>query len=118
MLFSGSTSTKIAPRSLTYAQNLCCGAVRQGLQGIHRYQTHSEGKLLIHMTFLNCFFYRQSSESLDFKGLPAIGDNLSTKLSTEKVGSSKALVNQALSGIFACSFEEVSTIPHKFEVYR
>lgn len=109
-------STKSGIRELTYAQNLCCGAVTMCLQGANRYQSHSASKLLIYMALLNCFFYRQSSESLDLQGLQAAGGNLSTKLSTEKAGLCKALVNQALSALFACSFAEVPIISRKFEV--
>jgi hypothetical protein len=101
--------------TVTYAQNLCCGAVRKCLQVSNRYQSHSASKLLIHIDFLKCFFYGQSSESLDLQGLQRHGGNLSTKLSTEKVGFCKALVNQALSALTACVATEVSTISHKFE---
>ena len=108
--------TQTGSATVTYAQNLCCGAVRNRLQTFNRYQSHSAAKLLIYIGFLKCFFYGQSSESLDLQGLQPDGGNLSTKLSTEKVGFFKALVNQALSAIFACVAKEVPTIPHKFEV--
>jgi hypothetical protein len=116
MCFSARLSTKSGGGSVTYAQKSCCGAVSKHLQAANRYQSHSARKLLIYIDFLKCFFYGQSSESLDFKGLQPTRGNLSTKLSTEKVRFGKALVNQALSALFACSFEEVSTISHKFEV--
>jgi hypothetical protein len=110
------TSTNWGHGAVTYAQNLCCAAVSLRLQASRRYQSHSAAKLLIYMALSNCFFYRQSSESLDLQGLQRDRGNLSTKLSTEKVGFGKALVNQALSALFACSFEEVSTISHVFKV--
>jgi hypothetical protein len=109
-------STKQGASAVTYAQNMCCGAVRKRLQSVNRYQSNSAAKLLIHIDFSNCFFYGHSSESLDLQGLQPHAGNLSTKLSTEKVGFCKALLNQALSAFFACSFEEVPTISHKFEV--
>ena len=108
-------STKTALRGKTYAQNLCCGAIAKGQPIANRYQTHSVCKLLIYIDLLNCFFYRQSGERLDFKGLRATGGNLSTKLSTEKVSFCKALQNQALSALSACSFEEVPTFAYIFE---
>ena len=116
MYFSAWPSTQSGAGAVTYAQKYCCGAVRKHLQTLNRYQSHSAAKLLIYIGFLKCFFYGQSSESLDLQGLQRLGGNLSTKLSTEKVSFCKALVNQALSAFFACSFEEVSTISHQFEV--
>jgi hypothetical protein len=108
-------STKLGSGLMTYAQKYCCGAVRKHLQAYNRYQSHSASKSLIHIAFLNCFFYGQSSESLDLQGLQPHGGNLSTKLSTEKVGFGKALVNQALSALFACFSEDMTTISHTFE---
>jgi hypothetical protein len=108
-------STKTEPAVVTYAQNVCCGAVRMRLQAFARYQTSSAAKSLIHIAFLNCFFYRQSSQSLDLQGLPANVGNLSTKLSTEKVSFCKAHVNQALSAFFACIGQDMSTIAHTFQ---
>ncbi|MBC7648603.1 MAG: hypothetical protein H7197_05750 [Vitreoscilla sp.] len=109
-------STKSGAGAVTYAQILCCGAVRKCLQANCRYQSHSAAKSLIYIAFLNCFFNGQSSESLDLHGLQRLKGNLSTKLSTEKVGFRKGLVNQALSGLSACSFEEVTTISVTSEV--
>lgn len=116
VIFYTLPSTHVGQGVVTYAQNLWCGAVRKHLQAFYRYQSHSVAKLLIYIDFLKCFFYGQSSESLDLQGLPRHGANLSTKLSTEKVGFFKALVNQALSALFACVSKEVPTNPHKFEV--
>ena len=116
MRISARPITQMASDSVTYAQNLCCGAVRNSLQAFNRYQSHSAAKSLIYMGLLKCFFYGQSSESLDLQGLQPYVGNLSTKLSTEKVGCCKALVNQALSALSACVAKEVPTIPHKFEV--
>jgi hypothetical protein len=104
MRFSVWLSTKMRTDDLTYAQNVWCGAVRHLLQAFNRYKSHSTAKLLIYIDFLKCFFYWQSSGRLDLQGLPRSGGNLSTKLSTEKVGFFKALVNQALSALFACVF--------------
>jgi hypothetical protein len=117
MLFSIRLSTQTGSGVVTYAQNLCCGAVRKRLQGFHRYQSNSAAKLLIYIDLLKCHFYGQSSESLDLQGLQRYRGNLSTKLSTEKVGFCKALLNQALSALFACVAQEVSIISHKFEVF-
>ena len=116
MRISARPITQKGSASVTYAQNLCCGAVRNRLQTFNRYQSHSAAKLLIYIGFLKCFFYGQSSESLDLQGLQRYRGNLSTKLSTEKVGFFKALVNQVLRALFACVAEEVPTISHKFEV--
>jgi hypothetical protein len=116
MHFSGAPSTHMGKGVVTYAQNLCCSAVGKRLQCFSRYQSHSASKLLIYIDFLKCFFYGQSGESLDLQGLQRYGGNLSTKLSTEKVGFFKALVNQALSALFACVSKEVPTISHQFEL--
>jgi hypothetical protein len=116
MYFSAPLSTKLGAGDVTYAQKFFCGALSKRLQARSRYQSNSARKWLIYIEFLKCFFYGQSSESLDLQGLQRYGGNLSTKLSTEKVRFCKALVNQALSAFFACSFVEVSTISHKFEV--
>jgi hypothetical protein len=112
MLFSAALSTKRCLNYVTYAQNLCLAPATRAKQHASRYQRHSESKLLIYIAFLKCFFYGQSSQSLDFKGLQPNGAKLSTKLSTEKVSFRKALANQALSASFACFYEEVSTISH------
>ncbi|WP_143093295.1 hypothetical protein [Polaromonas sp. OV174] len=91
----------------TYAQNPCCTAALRGLQRAPRYQSHSDRKLLIYKASLNCFFSRQSRESLDLQGLEALTGKLSTKLSTENVKICKSLTNQGLSVISGCSTEEV-----------
>lgn len=114
MCFLGIASTKIGSRAVTYAQIFCCGAVRERLQADNRYQTDSEPKLLIHIAFLNCFFYGQSSKSLDLQGLQLYGGNLSTKLSTEKSNVCKAFLNQALSAFFRCIRQPVLRIPRTF----
>jgi len=97
----------------TYAQNLCGGEVTHPLQVFNRYESHSAAKLLIHIGFLKCFFYGQSSESLDLQGLPRSEANLSTKLSTEKVSFVKALLNQALSVLFASFLKKTPTMSQK-----
>jgi hypothetical protein len=96
----------------TYAQNLCCGAAINRMWGSARYQSHSAAKLLIYIDFLNCFFYGQSSQSLDLKGLQRRGGNLSTKLSTENLENFKAPLNQVLSAVFACFSEDSLTIKY------
>jgi hypothetical protein len=116
MCFSARTSTKTGVSALTYAQKFCCGSPLKHLPSSNRYQSNSVCKSLIYIVFLNCFFYGQSSESLDFKGLPLTGGNLSTKLSTEKVDFGKALVNQALSVLSACSLKEVPIISRRIKV--
>jgi hypothetical protein len=99
--------------ALTYAQNLCGGAVRHLLHVFNRYKSNSVAKLLIYIDFSKCFFYWQSSKSLDLQGLPSSQGNLSTKLSTEKVGFCKALLNQALSSLFASLLKKTPTMSHK-----
>ena len=116
MHFSAWPSTKILPDVPTYAQNSCCGAVTDWLQALTRYESHSAAKLLIYIDFSKCFFYWQSSESLDLQGPPGSGGNLSTKLSTEKVGFVKALLNQALSALFASFLKKTPTVLHPQEV--
>lgn len=108
--FVVSASTKNSLGGETYAQNLCGGTSAYTGLRVHRYQSHSERNPLIYIGLLNCFFYRQFGESLEFKGLRAAEGNLSTKLSTEKVSFCKAHANQALSARFACSYREVPTI--------
>ncbi|MGB4116468.1 MAG: hypothetical protein WBK51_07985 [Polaromonas sp.] len=112
MFFSGCASTKSGAGSVTYAQKYCCGAVSQRLHAGNRYQSHSASKLLIYIAFLNCFFYGQSSESVDLQGLQPHGGNLSTKLSTEMLNICKASLNQALSAFFACIGQAMPTISH------
>lgn len=107
-------STKSRAGAVTYAQNLCCGAVGKRLQRVSRYQSNSACKSLIHIGFLNCFFYGQSSESVDLQGLQPHGGNLSTKLSTENLNICKASLNQALSAFFACVGEDMPTVSHPF----
>lgn len=113
MHFSVWPSTQMRAGALTYAQNSCCGAVRHRLHVFHRYKSNSTAKLLIYIDFLKCFFCGQSSESLDLQGLPRSGANLSTKLSTEKVGYFKALLNQVLSAFFASILKKTPTMSHK-----
>ena len=115
MCFSATASTKISLRAVTYAQNFCCDVVGKRLTVRNRYQTHSEAKLLIHKDLLNCFFYRQSSESLDLQGLQPCVVNLSTKLSTENLNICKVPLNQSLSVLFACVGQTMSTISHTFQ---
>jgi hypothetical protein len=103
MWFLVSLSIKLGDGVVTYAQKVCCDAIRDHLQANNRYQTHSAAKLLIHMGFFKCFFYGQASESLDLQGLQPYWGNLSTKLSTEKLNICKAPLNQALSVFFACN---------------
>jgi hypothetical protein len=100
----------------TYAQNSCCGKLIGVLQVFNRYESHSAAKLLIYIDFSKCFFYWQSSESLDLQGLPRSEGNLSTKLSTEKVGFFKVLVNQALSVLIETIVNKTPTISHQQEV--
>ena len=114
MCFSATASTKISLCSVTYAQNCCCGAVTIRLPFRNRYQTHSEAKLLIHNDFLKCFFYGQSSESLDLQGLQPCVVNLSTKLSTENLNILKVSLNQSLSVLFACFGQTMPAISHTF----
>jgi hypothetical protein len=106
-------STQILTDVPTYAQNSCGGKVIDRLQTLSRYESHSAAKLLICIDFLKCFFYWQSGESLDLQGLPRSGANLSTKLSTEKVGFVKALLNQALSAFFASFLKKTPTMSQK-----
>jgi len=113
MHFSVRPSTQILMDVPTYAQNPCGGKVTNLLQALNRYESHSAAKLLIYIDFLKCFFYWQSSKSLDLQGLPRSQANLSTKLSTEKVGFSKALLNQALSALFASFLKKTPTSSHK-----
>ena len=102
-------STNLTVRKATYAQNFDGRIVTDRLRWVHRYQTHSDAKSLIHMTLIICFFLWQFSESLDFKGRPRGKANLSTKLSTENLNICKALANQALSALFACVGEAFMT---------
>jgi hypothetical protein len=108
-------STKKRLVALTYAQIFCCIAVRHNLPTENRYQTNSAPKLLIHIEFINCFFYGQSSESLDLQGLQAYRANLSTKLSTEKLNICKAISNQVLSAFFASFRQAILSILHIFQ---
>jgi hypothetical protein len=110
-----SASTKKRIVTLTYAQIFCCSAVRQALATENRYQTNSAPKLLIHMEFINCFFYRQSSESLDLQGLQTYRVNLSTKLSTENLNTCKAYLNQLLSAFFASFRQATLSISQIFQ---
>jgi len=100
-------STKSALPGSTYAQKLCCSAMTDKSYSTLRYKTDSARKLLIHIGLVNCIFLWQFSETLDFKGLARLKGNLSTKLSTEILKNSKAPVNQALSGVFACALGEL-----------
>jgi hypothetical protein len=68
---------------LTYAQNTCCGAPKHACKGKCCYETNSESKLLIYKDLNLCFFDGHFVETLDFQGLAAGDDKLSTKLSTE-----------------------------------
>jgi hypothetical protein len=113
MHFSVRRSTKILPDVPTYAQNLCGGKVTCQLQVLNRYESHSVAKLLIYKDFSKCFFYGQSSQSLDLQGLSRSQGNLSTKLSTEKARFVKALLNQALSAFFASFLKKTPTMSHK-----
>jgi hypothetical protein len=110
-----SASTKKRIVTLTYAQIFCCVAVRLNLHAINRYQTNSVPKLLIHIAFKNCFFYGQSSESLDLQGLQAQRANLSTKLSTEKQDICKTILNQVLRAFFASFRQAIPTISPTFQ---
>jgi len=113
MHFSVWLSTQILMDVPTYAQNLCGGEVTSLLQALNRYESHSAPKLLICIDFSRCFFYWQSSKSLDLQGLPSSQGNLSTKLSTEKVSFVKALLNQALSVLFASFLKKTPTMSQK-----
>ncbi|MES2942389.1 MAG: hypothetical protein V4772_05925 [Pseudomonadota bacterium] len=93
----------------TYAQNLCHGVTSLHNPRAHRYQSHSDAKLLIHIASLNCFFSGQSVESLVKQGFGTFPDNLSTKLSTENLNIFKAQSNQALSAFFAGNSAELAT---------
>jgi hypothetical protein len=108
-------STKNCSGTVTYAQIFCCIAVRPNLHTENRYQTNSAPKLLIHIAFTNCFFYGQSSESLDLQGLQVHRANLSTKLSTEKQNICKAISNQVLSAFFASFRQAIPTISPTFQ---
>ena len=100
-------STKLARRKATYAQKFTRAIKTHRLLCVARYQTHSDAKSLIHIALIFCFFLWQFSESLEFKGRQRREANLSTKLSTENLNICKALVNQALSALFACVGEAV-----------
>ena len=100
-------STKLARRKATYAQKFTRAIKTHRLLCVARYQTHSDAKSLIHIALIFCFFLWQFSESLEFKGRQRRESNLSTKLSTENLNICKALVNQALSALFACVGEAV-----------
>jgi hypothetical protein len=73
-----------------------------------RYQSNSVRKALIYIENLNCFFSGQSRKTLCLQGPTTPQGKLSTKLSTEKWEICKAVVNQRLSELFGCTFEEVA----------
>ena len=99
-------STKFGLRGRTYAQNLCCDAVRNWATDNLRYQTNSDSKLLIYIGSLICFFCGHFKKTLDLQGLRVNAAKLSTKLSTKNLKNFKVLLNQALRGLFAGTFGE------------
>jgi hypothetical protein len=101
------TSIKSGIGVRTYAQKPCCGAALQGSQPAPRYQSNSECKSLIYIETLNCFFFGHFEESLDLQGFAPSHGKLSTKLSTENLEICKAVINQGLSALSGCIFEEV-----------
>jgi hypothetical protein len=91
------TSTKSAPFSKSYAQNLF-RAVQKSMAGlVPRHPAHGLRKSLIHKETLNCLFTRQSKESLDLQGFAGFSTKLSTKLSTGNLDNFGAVENQGLS---------------------
>ena len=52
-----------------------------------RYESHSDCKSLIYISFTACLFFGQLKQSLDFQGLAGSVGELSTKLSTENLES-------------------------------